>query len=113
MFVNRMKELDALNREYQSEKSSFSIIYGRRRVGKTALITEYIKDKPHIYLYITQGDLRAQLDIFVQELAKFVDPAVARHLKFERFEEVSSANQKCTTARSKYVPLMTARSRTC
>ncbi len=87
MFVNRINELEALNREYRSDKSTFSIIYGRRRVGKTALITEYIKDKPHIYLYITQGDLRAQLDIFVQELAKFVDPAVAQHLKFERFEE--------------------------
>ncbi|MEG1269674.1 MAG: ATP-binding protein, partial [Oscillospiraceae bacterium] len=37
MFVGRENELHTLNKLYQSDKFEFSVIYGRRRVGKTAL----------------------------------------------------------------------------
>ncbi|MHA1616254.1 MAG: AAA family ATPase [Candidatus Njordarchaeales archaeon] len=30
------------------------IIYGRRRVGKTRLLAEFAKDKPHIYYIATE-----------------------------------------------------------
>ena len=49
MFIGRNKELDALNRLYQSDKFEFVVIYGRRRVGKTALINHFIDDKTAIY----------------------------------------------------------------
>lgn len=42
-FVNRAKELDALEKQYYSNESSLVIVYGRRRVGKTALIAEFLK----------------------------------------------------------------------
>ncbi|MBD3843585.1 MAG: ATP-binding protein, partial [Campylobacterales bacterium] len=35
MFANRYKELKLLNDEYASKKFSFTVLYGRRRVGKT------------------------------------------------------------------------------
>jgi len=44
MFVNRTRELEVLEEEYAKKSSSFSVIYGRRRVGKTALISEFIKN---------------------------------------------------------------------
>ena len=34
-FVDRSKEIAALEREYHREEASLVIIYGRRRVGKT------------------------------------------------------------------------------
>ena len=34
-FINRIEELASLNRDYQSKAFSFTVIYGRRRVGKT------------------------------------------------------------------------------
>jgi len=37
--------LEALEEEYKKERASFIVIYGRRRVGKTALIKEFIKNK--------------------------------------------------------------------
>ena len=46
MFVAREKELDKLNKRYQSDTMEFIVVYGRRRVGKTALINEFVKDKP-------------------------------------------------------------------
>jgi AAA+ ATPase superfamily predicted ATPase len=57
-FVNRTHELDHLNREYNSGNLSLTVIYGRRRVGKTELIRQFVKDKPHIFF---QADMRGTL----------------------------------------------------
>lgn len=47
-FVNRKQELDVLEQQYK-EDTSLIIIYGRRRVGKTELINQFISNKPGIY----------------------------------------------------------------
>ncbi len=48
-FVGRDRELKKLNELYQEEEFQFVVIYGRRRVGKTMLINEFLKRKdPHI-----------------------------------------------------------------
>ncbi len=47
-FIGREKEMELLNREFGRE-SSLVIIKGRRRVGKSRLITEFLKDKDHLY----------------------------------------------------------------
>jgi uncharacterized protein len=87
MFVNRINELESLENEYRSNKATFSVVYGRRRVGKTSLLSKYILDKPSIYLYITLSDLKMQLEAFTKQIKKFVPPLVAKHLKFDSFEE--------------------------
>ncbi|MBM3435112.1 MAG: ATP-binding protein [Bacteroidetes bacterium] len=48
-FTNRTRELAFLEQEYTADRSSFVVVYGRRRLGKTALIKEFIKDKPAVY----------------------------------------------------------------
>lgn len=45
MFIGRKYELLQLNKLYNSGKFEFAVIYGRRRVGKTAIINEFVKDK--------------------------------------------------------------------
>jgi AAA+ ATPase superfamily predicted ATPase len=49
MFIGREKELLKLNQLYKKRDFQFPVIYGRRRVGKTALINEFVKDKETIY----------------------------------------------------------------
>ena len=49
MFIGRKEELRSLNEYYNKSKYECAVIYGRRRVGKTELITEFIKDKKHIF----------------------------------------------------------------
>jgi uncharacterized protein len=49
MFIGREKELLKLNQLYKNRTFQFPVIYGRRRVGKTALINEFVKDKETIY----------------------------------------------------------------
>ena len=43
-FIDREQELDTLQNEYERKGSSLVILYGRRRAGKTTLISEFIKD---------------------------------------------------------------------
>lgn len=49
LFINRVSEIAALEQDYCQPSSSFAVIYGRRRVGKTTLIKQFIQDKPHVY----------------------------------------------------------------
>lgn len=55
MFYGRDDELDELNRRYRSEGFQFIPVYGRRRVGKTALIDEFIKDKNAVKFTAVRG----------------------------------------------------------
>jgi len=60
-FINREQELKVLNKEWQSNIAQFFIIYGKRRVGKTELIKQFIKDKPAIYFLADKRTTTDQL----------------------------------------------------
>ena len=57
-FIGRKNELHTLNTEY-NRNSSFVVIYGRRRVGKTTLIKEFLKNKTAFY-YLATEELEIQ-----------------------------------------------------
>jgi hypothetical protein len=61
LFINREQELRALNEKWQSKTAQFFIIYGKRRVGKTELIKQFIKDKPAIYFLADKRTTADQL----------------------------------------------------
>lgn len=49
MFYGRKRELDSLERLYKKSGFQMTVVYGRRRIGKTYLLNEFIKDKNSIY----------------------------------------------------------------
>ncbi|MEX2106030.1 MAG: ATP-binding protein [Solirubrobacterales bacterium] len=49
MFVNRKDELGALSRWWQRRGAALGLLWGRRRVGKTALLEEFARDKRVIF----------------------------------------------------------------
>ena len=49
MFYCREEELRTMGRRYEKGRFECIVIYGRRRVGKTALINEFCKGKPTVY----------------------------------------------------------------
>lgn len=55
MFIGREQELTKLNTLYQSGQFEFVVFYGRRRVGKTTLIKEFIKEKDAFYYMASEG----------------------------------------------------------
>lgn len=52
-FIGRKSELAALDREY-NRNGGFVVVYGRRRVGKTTLIKEFLKNKNSFYFLATR-----------------------------------------------------------
>lgn len=61
MFTGRQKELTKLESMYQEASFQFAVIYGRRRVGKTTLIAEFLKDKPSISYIAMEGTMKENL----------------------------------------------------
>jgi len=59
MFVNRTKELSQLEKRYNSNKAEFVVVYGRRRVGKTVLLKQFVQEKQHVYFL---ADLRPEAE---------------------------------------------------
>ncbi len=90
MFVNREKELALLNDEYQQENFTFTVLYGRRRVGKTALLKEYMKQKPAIYFLATLESMSILLERLQTLVADFFDDSFLRELHIKDIKQLFS-----------------------
>jgi len=71
MFVGRKFELDQLNKLYMREGFQLVILYGRRKVGKTALIKEFIKDKYCLYYALDESTEATAMDNFNKLISSF------------------------------------------
>lgn len=71
MFIGRTHELDSLNKLYTSDKFEFAVIYGRRRVGKTALINRFISDKKAIYFMGVESNAKQNLENLSKNIIEF------------------------------------------
>jgi AAA+ ATPase superfamily predicted ATPase len=66
MFIDRLDEKRILDEIYSSKKAELVLLYGRRRVGKSRLLVESIKDEKALYLL---ADLSENiLDIFALQI---------------------------------------------
>ena len=88
LFVNREKELQLLEDEYLSKSFKFSIIYGRRRVGKTTLLKRYIENRPALYFLVTLESELIVLKRFQHIVADFFDDEFLRDLDLKGFEQL-------------------------
>lgn len=77
-FVNREEELSRLRALYDSDEPELAVIYGRRRLGKTALVRQSLADRENVVLFqATETTTQVQLDQFV-ETARETYPGVDR-----------------------------------
>lgn len=77
-FYDRGAELEALNTAFNAPGHDFYVVYGRRRVGKTALLNEFCAEKPHIYFLASQEAEHRQREKFVEQIARYFDERVPR-----------------------------------
>lgn len=75
-FFNRGDELEALNRRWASPRGEFLVVYGRRRVGKSWLITHWSEQRRHLYIEATAGSELDQLYDVSLELARVTGRAI-------------------------------------
>jgi len=71
VFVGRKYELDGLQKLYDRDKFQMVVMYGRRRVGKTRLINEFVKDKPAISFTAQEANTQLNLQMFSKKVYDF------------------------------------------
>lgn len=66
MFVNRLAELDLLEKRFTSDKAEFFVLYGRRRVGKTELLARFCQGKRALFFVSDLGSEISMRSAFSQ-----------------------------------------------
>jgi len=87
MFTGRNAELKKLNEMYAGNKFECAIIYGRRRVGKTTLIKEFIKDKKAIYFVAREAGGTINLTVFSSDVYSVTAREHAKNSFFSDWEK--------------------------
>ena len=89
MFVGRQKELKILDEAYQSEKCELVVIYGRRRIGKSSLVEQFAKNKPHYYAFeaIEGEKTTSQIKHFTNSLKKQLEDPILDSVDFKSWEK--------------------------
>jgi len=72
-FIDRKQEMETLVDEYNRDGSSLVVMYGRRRVGKTTLISEFIRDKNALFFLASQESELQNRNLFKEKAAEFID----------------------------------------
>lgn len=85
-FYCRENELRKLNKRYADDKFECIIIYGRRRVGKTALINEFCKDKPTIFFSALNTTGKENLEALSKTIMNFERPGVDNVPEFKSYD---------------------------
>ena len=85
MFIGRERELASLNKLYDSGKFEFVVLYGRRRVGKTALINHFIDGKDAIYFMGVESNERQNLDNFSKSVIEYTN-SIEMETTFSSFQ---------------------------
>ncbi len=85
-FYCREDELRKLNKRYENGKFECVIIYGRRRVGKTALINEFCKDKPTIFFSALNTTGKENLGALSKSIMGFERPDMESIPEFTSYD---------------------------
>ena len=106
MFVGRKKELQTLEKAFQSHDSCFVPIYGRRRVGKSELIKQFIKNKKALYFLGKQAPARLLLNEFLRNAASLFDQPLLERVSVDDWQQTISLVLEQATAEDKIVIVM-------
>lgn len=85
-FYCRKEELRKLNKRYADGKFECIVIYGRRRVGKTALINEFCKDKPTIFFSALNTTEKENLEALSKSIMSFERPDMESGPEFRSYD---------------------------
>lgn len=87
MFIGRERELASLKEFYEKDGIGMTVIYGRRRIGKSTLITEFLKNKKNIFYTATKVGKNRNLELFSKQVLELLMPGV-ENISFNTIEAV-------------------------
>ena len=87
MFIGRERELASLKEFYDRDGIGMTVIYGRRRIGKSTLIAEFVKNKKTIFYTATKVGKTRNLELFSRQAINLFMPGV-ENISFHTTEAV-------------------------
>lgn len=87
-FKNRKSEMGILQKSCLAKAPKLIVMYGRRRVGKTALIQEFLKRNNGIYLLARQETEKENLRRFSIEISGFFNDPVPEASPFQNWDSL-------------------------
>ncbi len=87
-FIGRQKEIALLENEWNKTNGKLIILYGRRRIGKTRLITEFISDKKGIFYFAQDTSPRIQIAGLQEKIAEFTGDEILRTLEIKDWDQL-------------------------
>ena len=85
-FVDREQEMETLQSEYEKDGSALVVLYGRRRVGKTTLISEFIKDKKALFFLASEESEAQNRSLLKEKIAEFINSDLLRSAEVKSWD---------------------------
>lgn len=74
MFVGRKRELNLLEELYAKPGFSMVVVYGRRRIGKSFLLSKFAEEKRNIFYTASTVGKRRNLELFTRQVMSLIQP---------------------------------------
>lgn len=100
MFLNRMDDLSTLDSRWSSGKAELLVVWGRRRVGKTELLSRFISGRRGLLFEATSGTETDQLGDLSRALAQVTGSPLLREQSLTSWPAALAAIEQYATERS-------------
>jgi AAA+ ATPase superfamily predicted ATPase len=93
-FIDRKEELDLLERAWEQDRAEFIVITGRRRIGKTRMMLEFMKGKEGIFYIAEDVSKKVQIDEFRTRIALYLEDEFLKNTEIREWRALFSYLEK-------------------
>jgi len=87
-FIDRDRKMDLMNTAWERDNAQFVVIYGRRRIGKTRLITEFIEGKDGIFYIAEDENPKSQIAELKENIADHLNDDFLKEIEITSWKEL-------------------------
>lgn len=101
-FIDRQRQMHLLKKAWDSDSPQFIVIYGRRRIGKTRLITEFIEGKEGVFYIAEDENPKSQRDELKEHIASYLDDDFLKNNEFDSWKHLFDYLKKVLPKEKKF-----------
>jgi AAA+ ATPase superfamily predicted ATPase len=105
-FINRRSELAQLESLYNRHGGQLVILYGRRRLGKTALLREFCRDKNHCYYMADKAGEQSQKKSMALAMSTALREPLLQSAEYPQWYDLFAAFDRFTPKDKKIILIL-------